>query len=71
MFNFNLSVKIYRSIVSYCSTITRAEEIFLANEGSHYYMWHEGYEDEYSKYGIAKELEEEWLQEYCLSPKIP
>ena len=28
-------------------------------------------EDEYSKYGIAKELEEEWLQEYCLSPKIP
>ena len=57
--------------ISYCNTIARAEEIFLANEGSHYYMWHEGYEDEYSKYGIAKELEEEWLQEYCLSPKIP
>lgn len=57
--------------ISYCSTVARAEEIFLANQGSHYYMWHEGYEDEYSKYGIVKELEVEWLQKYGLSPQIP
>lgn len=57
--------------ISYSSTIARAEEIFLANEGSHYYMWHEGYEEEFSKYGIAKEQEEEWLQKHYLSPRIP
>lgn len=57
--------------ISYCSTVARAEEIFLANQGSHYYMWHEGYEDEYSKYGIVKELEVEWLQKHGLSPQIP
>jgi len=56
--------------ISYCSTIARAEEIFLANKGSHYYMWHDGYEDEYSKYGIVKEQEIEWLQKHCLSPQI-
>ncbi len=57
--------------LSYCSTIARAEEIFLLNEGSHYYMWHEGYEDEYSKYEINKEQEAEWLQKHRLSPRMP
>lgn len=57
--------------ISYSNTIARAEEIFLTNESSHYYMWHEGYEDEYSKYGIAKGQEIEWLQKHCLFPRIP
>lgn len=57
--------------ISYSTTVARAEEIFLANGGSHYYMWHEGYEEEYSQYGIAKEQEVEWLQKHRLFPRIP
>lgn len=69
--DISIFVSISPLYISYCSSIARAEEIFLANKGSHYYMWHEGYEDEYSKYGIVKEQEIEWLQKHCLSPRIP
>lgn len=57
--------------LSYCSRTARAEEIFLSNEGSHYYMWHDGWEQEYSKYEISKKQEKEWLQKHNLHPRIP
>ena len=39
--DISMFASIFPLYISYCSTIARAEEIFLANEGSHYYMWHE------------------------------
>ncbi|RHH06983.1 hypothetical protein DW228_20245 [Bacteroides fragilis] len=70
-----IDMKILLSIntlyLSYCNRTARAEEIFLSNGGSHYYMWHDGWEQEYSKYEISKKQEKEWLQKHNLHPRIP
>ena len=41
----------------------KAKELFMAYEGSQYYMWHDGVIDEYMSFKIPHEQEEEWRRE--------
>ncbi len=41
----------------------RAKEIFRLHSGSHYFMYREGYIEEYESFKISKETEMMWNKE--------